>query len=207
MAWNGLGWANFNSGNRAEARRAFQQVLKIEPKFAPALNGLGQLALSERKYDEAEKYLLQAAPTATAAWYGLSCVYLLTGKYDQAAKWAKKAVDSGEGDDTADEMLTAAKSHSLPDDLRQQIEPPELADDEDESVLPADISVPRGWQLINQGRRDEAQTIFAQLIARTPTNADALNGMGWLLLTGGDVEEAKPYFERALKSQPGAGAR
>ena len=58
-------------------------------------------------------------------------LYLLLGKYDDAAKWAKKAVAAGGGDATAGEMLKAAKAKSLPDDLRRQIEPPELANDVD----------------------------------------------------------------------------
>lgn len=61
-AWNGLGWASFHCGNAAQAEKAFKRTLELAPNAAAALNGLGQLYLSQRKYDEAEKWLLQAAP-------------------------------------------------------------------------------------------------------------------------------------------------
>jgi tetratricopeptide (TPR) repeat protein len=123
-AWNGLGWSLFNSGDPDKAIEAFQKVLAIEPTHPAALNGLGQIFLMKRKYVDAEKFLLKAAPKATAARYGLARLYLLEGKFDDAAKWAKKVVDSGQGDDTAKEMLKAAEEKKLPDDLKAQIEPP-----------------------------------------------------------------------------------
>ena len=60
-AWNGLGWAQFNAGNSAAAETSFQKAIAINTNLPGALNGLGQIYLSQGKYDEAEKYLLQAA--------------------------------------------------------------------------------------------------------------------------------------------------
>jgi Flp pilus assembly protein TadD len=126
-ALNGLGWANFNSGNTAEAQKAFERLVAVNPRHGAALNGLGQAYLSQRKYDKAETYLLKAATTAPAAWYGLARLYLLQEKYDKAEKWAQKVVSSGQGDDTAKQMLQAAKDKKLSDELKQMIEPPEPA--------------------------------------------------------------------------------
>jgi serine/threonine protein kinase/Flp pilus assembly protein TadD len=122
-AWNGLGWVSFNSGNVEEAENSFRQVISLNPNHPAALNGLGQIYLSQKKYDQAEKYLLEAAPQAPAAWYGLARLYLLEGKFDDAEKWAQKLVNSGQGDKTADAMLSAAKNKQLPDALRIVIEP------------------------------------------------------------------------------------
>jgi serine/threonine protein kinase len=122
-AWNGLGWASFNSGNRPEAEKDFQKVLSLNPSHPAALNGLGQIYLLEKKYDEAETNLLSAAPSAPAAWFGLARIYLLQGKFDDAEKWAQKVVDSGQGDQTAEKMLQAAKNKQLPDGLRTMLEP------------------------------------------------------------------------------------
>jgi Flp pilus assembly protein TadD/predicted Ser/Thr protein kinase len=123
-AWNGLGWAQFNSGKNDEAETAFQKAVLLQPDYPAALNGLGQIYLSERKYDEAEKYLLQAAPHAPAAWFGLARLYLLEGKFEQAQKWAQDIVDSGQADEIAQKMLEAAKTKQLSDGLRMMIEPP-----------------------------------------------------------------------------------
>jgi len=123
-AWNGLGWAQFNSGNSAAAETSFQKAITIETNQPGALNGLGQVYLSQRKYDDAEKYLLRAAPQAPAAWYGLARLYLIEGKFEPAEKWAQDIVDSGQADDTAKKMLEAAKAKKLSDGLRMLIEPP-----------------------------------------------------------------------------------
>lgn len=122
-AWNGLGWASFNSGNAQGAEGDFKKVLSLDPTHPAALNGLGQIYLSQKKYDEAESNFLSAAPTAPAAWAGLARLYLLQGKYDQAEIWAQKVVDSGQGDQTADKMLQAAKNKNLPEGLRAVLEP------------------------------------------------------------------------------------
>ena len=42
-------------------------------------------------------------------------------------KMGKKVVDSGQGDEIANQMLEAAKNKRLTDSLRLQIEPPETA--------------------------------------------------------------------------------
>ncbi|MGD0744476.1 MAG: protein kinase [Verrucomicrobiota bacterium] len=122
-AWNGLGWAQFNAGNGAAAEMSFQKAITIETNQPGALNGLGQIYLSQRKYNEAEKFLLQAAPRAPAAWFGLARLYLLEGNFEQAEKWAQDIVDSGQADETAKKMLEAAKAKKLSGGLRLMIEP------------------------------------------------------------------------------------
>jgi tetratricopeptide (TPR) repeat protein len=192
-AWNGLGWASFNGGNYEPAGKAFQKAIALEPKHPAALNGLGQLALTQRKYKQAEDYLLKAAPQASAAWYGLTKVYLLTGKYDKAAKWAEKIIRSGDADPELKKLLAAAKKHDLPADLRRSIEPD-----------PNATEVMRAWQLMNQGRSEDAKALFTALLAKAPKDSAALNGMGWCLLNSGKADEAKPYFERAIAADPEA---
>ncbi len=122
-AWNGLGWARFNSGKSDAAEEAFKQCLELSPKHPAALNGMGQINFFRNNFDDAEKYLKEAAAQkASAAWWGLAKIYLLQGKYDDAQIWAQKIVDSG--DKSAQDMLDAAKSKSLSDELRATISPP-----------------------------------------------------------------------------------
>ncbi len=122
-AWNGLGWACFNSGKWPEAEKAFQNTLALDANHPAALNGLGQLYLAQKKNDLAETYLLKAAPRAPAAWYGLARLYLLQGKFERAEEWAGKVVDSGQGDESARQMLQAARAKHLPEGLRLVLEP------------------------------------------------------------------------------------
>lgn len=196
-AWNGLGWSRFNGGQRDLAEKAFQKVIALEPKHPAALNGLGQLALAQRNYKDAEKYLLKAAPQASAAWYGLARLYLLEGKFDQAKRWAQKVVDSGQADEVVKQMLKAAEAKELSPELRQQIEPA-APDDQ------ASSDATRGWRFFNQGRNTEAKEIFVAALAVDPNNGAALNGMGWCLLVSGEADEAKPYFEKVVAADSNA---
>ena len=123
--WNGLGWANFNTGRAQQAEKAFQKVLSLKPDHPAALNGLGQIYLVQKRYAEAEKFFLLAGPRAPAAWYGLAKLYLIQGKFDQAEEWARKIVESGQGDEGARALLQAAKFHdkNFSDGLRIMPEP------------------------------------------------------------------------------------
>ena len=119
-AWNGLGWARFNSGDSEGAIPAFEKCVELEPNHPAALNGLGQVYLSWREFDQAKKFLTKAAPQAPAAWYGLARLYLLTGKYTAAERWIKKALATSPNDESLKKMLAAAEAKQLPDELRRR---------------------------------------------------------------------------------------
>ena len=195
-AWNGLGWVAFNSGHPSEAKQDFQKVLSLNPNHPAGLNGLGQIYLSQRKYDDAEKYLLQAAPQASAAWYGLARLYLLKGKYDDAEKWAQKVVDSGQGDQTANEMLKAAQNKQLPDALRKSIEPqpPSLNESQHHTL--------DGFMLWQAGKIHQAAIEFNNAIESDSNNAAAWNGLGWTAFNSGNWSNAEKDFQKVLSLNP-----
>jgi tetratricopeptide (TPR) repeat protein len=121
-AWNGLGWARFNSGKTDAAITAFAKCVELEPNHPAALNGLGQAYYAKNQFDKAEPFFVKAANNkASAAWWGLAKMYLLQGKFEEAQKWAQKLVDAGET--TAQPLLDAAKAKQVPDGLREQITP------------------------------------------------------------------------------------
>jgi Flp pilus assembly protein TadD len=114
--------SQFASTNFAGAEAGFQKMLASGTNQLTALNGLGQLYLSQHKYDDAEKYLLKAeqSPVAQSA---LARLYLLEGKFDQAEKYAQNLVSSGQADEIIKKVLADAKAKKLSDDLRKLIEP------------------------------------------------------------------------------------
>jgi tetratricopeptide (TPR) repeat protein/tRNA A-37 threonylcarbamoyl transferase component Bud32 len=196
-AWNGLGWANFNGGRSDEAVRAFEKAVELEPDHPAALNGLGQAYYAAGDLTKAEKYLSKAAPQASAAAYGLGRLYLLTGKYAEAEKWLQKATGDSPNDPLLQQMLQAARSKQLPDDLRRQIAPVGKS----EALSPA---AARGWQQFNEGKLRSAELAFRRALAKNPEEASALNGLGFCLLTSGKWAEAKRYFEKCLAVDPDA---
>jgi serine/threonine protein kinase/Flp pilus assembly protein TadD len=194
VAWNGLGWANFNSGKVDEARSAFLRAVVLNPENTAALNGLGQICLAERKYRQAEDYLLTAAPGASAAWYGLARLYLIEGKFDKAEKWAQKIVDSGQAGEEVKQMLRAAKDKHVSDALRQVLDPPQ-------NINAASLAQ-QGWALWQKGEMSQAVTKFEQALKLDPKNANSWNGLGWANFNSGKEAEAEKAFKRAVELSP-----
>jgi len=194
-AWNGLGWAQFNSGKIDAAIKSFVKCVAIEPKHPAGLNGLGQAHLALKDYKLAEKYLLKAAPQASAAWYGLGRLYLLTGKYPAAAKWLKKAAADSPPDATLEAMIAAAEAKELSDDLRTKIEP---------AGRPTGPDLQQAWQLFFQGKSRSAERLFREALAADPDNLNAMNGLGFCLLNSGKAAEARSYFEKILAKDKNA---
>lgn len=199
-SWNGLGWAQFNSGDAKAAIVAFEKCVTLEPKHPAGLNGLGQAYLSQREYAKAEKFLLKAAPNAPAAWYGLSRLYVLTGKFDKAKTWTEKALAAEPNDELLKKILAAAEQGELSDSLRKQIEPAKVSETDE----PAAKLAMEGWKHFNSGKARSAERSFRQALAKDPENLSAMNGLGFLLLNSGKSAEAKSLFENCLEKQPDA---
>src|SRR6185295_14954639 len=131
------------------------------------------------------------------AWWGLAKLYLLQGKFTEAEKYSQKLVDAG--DDSAKELLDAAKAKKLDDNLKNMISPAAAASQPAENSATA-----RGWKLFNQGRFVDAVKEFEAAIKENPTDANARNGMGWACLRSRQAGQAKAQFEEALKLDPDA---
>jgi cellulose synthase operon protein C len=53
------------------------------------------------------------------------------------------------------------------------------------------------YRALNGGRLDEAEQQFAALLAKEPHNAQALSGMGYVLMKRGNFADAQDYLEKA----------
>ncbi len=199
-AWNGLGWSRFNGGDATGAEQAFKRCIELHAtQLAAANNGLGQIYFFRRQYEEAEKYLLKAAPLAPASWWALGKMYLLQGKYEEAAKWWQKVANQQPGDELVKKLLAAAKAEKLDADLRRLIEPPE--------PTASSEATRRGWSLLNRGMIEHAMKEFRETLKKNPNETEAHNGLGFCLVNSGRFPEAKEHFEKCLQLQPGhAGA-
>lgn len=65
-------------------------------------------------------------------------------------------------------------------------------------MLVADDEERLGWLSIQSGEYQIAERHFRQALAVDPFRADALNGLGVILLKEGDLEQARELFEMAL---------
>ena len=157
-AWCGLGYSLWNTGRPTDALNAFEECLKIRSKNPMALNGVGQIKFTRRKYDEAEEYLLESAKSgASTAWSSLTISYLLQGKYDDANKWLKKIKSVGGDYSRLEGIEEAIAERKVSDELRKRLEYPEI---KEESEMTR-----RGWDLIYKRKYRPAMFAFDEALA------------------------------------------
>ncbi len=94
-AWFGLGEADDNLGQHAQAIEAYRQALQINPQDADAWNNLGDDYVGVGQYAkaiEAERQALQINSQDADAWNNLGNAYDGAGQYSQAIKAERKAL-------------------------------------------------------------------------------------------------------------------
>lgn len=93
-AFNNLGFALMNLGQRNQGRQAFERAVSLNGHFANAYLNLGKVSIAEGNYPEAESFLSKAAglnPLNPAGLLLLASVDLQLGKYDECIANARRA--------------------------------------------------------------------------------------------------------------------
>ena len=122
-AWNGLGWASFNSGNSPEAQQSLRAGYRAESRPSGRAERTRLTLLGPEEVRLGRNLPVEGCSAWPAAWYGLARLYLLQGKFQTGGKYVQMVVDGGQSDKSADRMLQAAKEKRLPEGLRIVIEP------------------------------------------------------------------------------------
>lgn len=85
------------------ATESARRAVRLDPKFSAAKNTLGKMLMDQGKFDEAEKYLTEAAKDLTArdayvAKTNLGILYYKRMNFDRAKIWLSSAIkDAGDG--------------------------------------------------------------------------------------------------------------
>ena len=90
QAYNAMGIATLQLGNRDDARQLFKTATNINPNFANAYDNLGNLELIAGNLSDAEKYLMQSLKCNShnpTAMYHLGQVAVRQKDYNKALTW------------------------------------------------------------------------------------------------------------------------
>ena len=96
ILWDKTGIAYHQLGNIEGARKAYEQAIKLDKKYADAINNVGTVYYAEKKYRTAiSRYnrALQYAPESASIWSNLGTAYYARGKYDLMTQAYKKALE------------------------------------------------------------------------------------------------------------------
>jgi tetratricopeptide (TPR) repeat protein len=164
-----------------DAQLSFNDALAIDKNSAAAYYGLGQVALSQRRYAEAVNYFqksLELAPGANRIHYALAMAY--RGLGDAENTKLHLAQQGTVGVRVADPLIDAL---------------PEL-------VQGARVHMVRGRMALEAKRYAEAVAEFRRAVAATPDSVTAHVNLGAALTQTGDLNEAVEQFEAALLIDP-----
>jgi tetratricopeptide (TPR) repeat protein len=95
VIWNKIGIAWHNLGELSLARTNYEHALKVDKKYAEAINNIGTVFYAQKKYRTAigrYKRALELAPDKASFWSNLGTAYYSQGKYPLMMQAYDKAI-------------------------------------------------------------------------------------------------------------------
>jgi tetratricopeptide (TPR) repeat protein len=96
LLWDKIGIAYHQLGDLNSARKSYEHAIKLDSKYAEAINNVGTILYSEKKYRSAiSRYnrALHLSPESATFWSNLGTAYYARGKYDEMTKAYAKAME------------------------------------------------------------------------------------------------------------------
>jgi tetratricopeptide (TPR) repeat protein len=95
ILWDKIGIAYHQLGDLNDALKAYEHAIKLDKKYADAINNVGTVFYAEKKYRSAiSRYnkALQFAPESASIWSNLGTAYYARGKFELMTQAYTKAL-------------------------------------------------------------------------------------------------------------------
>jgi len=95
VLWNKIGIAYHQLGELEAARKSYGRAIKLDKKFADAINNEGTVFYAEKKYRTAVvryKKALTISPDSAAFWSNLGTAYYARGNFEEMTKAYTRAI-------------------------------------------------------------------------------------------------------------------
>jgi tetratricopeptide (TPR) repeat protein len=160
-------------GKYARARQVAEQLLKLRPQFAPALNNIGESWLREGRLDQAvaaARRVLGFDPDNFHALANLARYLFLSGRPEEARQTAERlrAVQS----DQEDVWVKKAEAFAYLGDDRAVLEALHGYEQSGKEMFPANVGLLYHLAAVatcRQGREDEARRLWGRALREAPT--------------------------------------
>ncbi|TAG05988.1 MAG: tetratricopeptide repeat protein [Betaproteobacteria bacterium] len=188
------------------ARADYDRALAINPRYAPALNNLGNIFRAARDHDAAERNYAAALaenPQLHEARLNRSLNAIQSGALELAHRELKECVRRD-----PDNALARASLVTLLIDLAAQSEALSLARASSKR-LPASGDICNALAQAEEavGNIEAARAAYAQGIARQPQNLVLVMNAALMAAENADTEDAKTLYSTAAKLNNSAGAQ
>jgi tetratricopeptide (TPR) repeat protein len=95
VIWDKIGVAWHQLGDLRAAKKAYEHSIKLDKKYADAINNVGTVFYAEKKYRSAisrYKRAIELAPDSASMWSNLGTAWYARGKYDLMSEAYTKAL-------------------------------------------------------------------------------------------------------------------
>lgn len=188
-------------GHLADARRACQLVLELDPDNAEARLRLGVVARLQGQAGEAVAQfaaVVMRQPDNALAVRQLAVIQRESGRLDEAEQVLDRALAAGLVD--APLLVERGRCHMDRGQVDQALPLFEQAVTLAPDYPPAQSMLGVTYRRLD--RRDEARAAFTRTLALAPQDLAALNGLGNACLEAEDFGQAIDYYRRALAVKP-----
>ncbi len=96
ILWDKIGIAYHELGDLKAAQKAYERAIKLDKRYADAINNVGTVYYAQKKYRSAisrYKKALQYAPDSASIWSNLGTAWYARGKYDRMTEAYSKAIE------------------------------------------------------------------------------------------------------------------
>jgi tetratricopeptide (TPR) repeat protein len=201
-----LGFAYQELGQHDKALPIFEEAHRLTPSDPAVTSYLVQANIAAKKYDAAAELARQARaerPDDLRLARLEAQALRQSGKADQGIALLESVVQAHAEDPSA--YVALAQIYSEVDRGAQAVKVLQGA----QAKFPADqaISFELGAVFDKQKRFADAEAAFKQVLARDPSNAAALNYLGYMLAEHGErLDESVAYIKKALELEPENGS-
>lgn len=197
-AWNLLGIVNSEQHDDADALAAFESALKVAPASAGTHNNLGNLYLSERKLDLAEREyrtVLRLDPRNRNANYNLAALLMQRGQPGQAIAYLER-IDPADNE-TRLSLVNAELASGRKAEALHQAAELSAANKQD-----VNLHYTLGVLLAAQRQYSMAELELEKADALHPDTFPILYDLGQTYLLDGQYSRAELQLTQAVRIQP-----
>ena len=183
---NNLGVIYHARGNVQEAEGCFLKAIEAKEDYPDALLNLADLYQNAKRWEEAALQLEKSIAIDDQdhnLYNQLGMVYLEMGNIEKARIALKKSLELNPDQETVrDSLKTLEKNTSPSMDCKREIK--------------------KGKMLFAEGKVEEAEKCFLDLLKSHLTNMEILNNLGVIASEKEDIKKAQDYFLKALRIDP-----
>ncbi len=183
------------------AEETLLEVLEEDPEILDAHQMLGQLAVTQHRYQQALEHFREALalePDHKNSLIGMASSYRALGQIDEALVGFRRVIEISGGDTRA--SLAIADMEFARGGLDEAVEVLTAAAETTE--VPALIHNKLGEVRVKQGRADEAMDLFRQAIEENEDFPAAHFNLAVVAEESGDTKSAVAHYERAIELAP-----